>query len=264
MTLFFRVIRHEAMAGSQNMAVDEAILNAVITGNAPWTIRFYQWLTPSLTLGYFQKSSDINRDACMRLGIPVVRRITGGRAVFHDRELTCSVVMPVPQGAAGSVRETFRAINGALLEGLACFGIEGAFSPHRRQKEGSSPLCFEASAQYEVLVKGKKILGSAQTRRKGVLLQQGALPLSLDRDKMLQCFNEDSHAAPGEGEAVKGLLDYTALPLEENTLIEAFVRGFHRALAVPVMEGALEEGELQEARHLEKNRYSNDDWNYRR
>jgi len=264
MSVLFRVLRHPAQRGTWNMAVDEAILNAVITGRAPWTIRFYQWLAPSLTLGYFQKSSDVDGAACARMGIPVIRRLTGGRAVFHDRELTFSVIMPVPQGSRGSVRETFRSINQALLEGLASFGVQGNFARPSREgkKSASSPVCFKAPSQYEVLLEGRKVLGSAQTRRKGVLLQQGALLLSLDRETMARCFGRDSGSSGEREPGIMGLLELTGRSIDEQALIEAILVGCKHSLGGSLAEGELLESELQEACLLETTKYGSGEWNY--
>jgi lipoate-protein ligase A len=245
------------------MAVDAAILDAVIMGKAPWTIRFYQWLSPSLTVGYFQKSSDIDQEACSRMGIPIIRRLTGGRAVFHDREITCSVVMTVPPGSPGSVRETFKSINQALLDGLASFGIEGMFVKPQRggeKKSSSSPICFNAPSQYEVLLEGKKVLGSAQTRRSGVLLQQGSLPLTMDRNTMAKCFGR----RPGGADDIKGLLEFIDRNIDEQALINACIAGFERSFCGSLAEGALHGSEAQEACYLEETKYGSREWNHRR
>lgn len=192
----YRLILSGYGDGPTNMAIDEAILLAASQAPAPPTIRFYGWSPNALSLGYAQNlRAEIDLERCQAWGIDLVRRPTGGRAVFHDQELTYSVVAPEAAfPASPSILATYREISRALIAGLACLGIEAQMIPERprlreRETRSVSPAaCFAAPSAYEVAVEGKKIVGSAQKRLKGYLLQQGSILISLDREKLFALF----------------------------------------------------------------------------
>lgn len=188
------------------MRRDQEILAEVAAAAAPPTLRLYSWAPPALSLGRFQKTGEVvDVEACRRLGIDIVRRPTGGRAVLHDRELTYSLAIPdrrslVPAG----VVPAYRFISGALLDAFARLGVEAQLSSEKSQGAGLAPgSCFDSPSAYELHVRGKKVVGSAQMRREGVLLQHGSILLELPIQtyrQILQPCHPGGPAAPGDPE----------------------------------------------------------------
>jgi lipoate---protein ligase len=165
----WRVIELEARPGAENMAVDEAIAVGIAAGISPPTIRFYRWRPCTATIGYFQCLQDeVDRNACAAKGIDVVRRRTGGGAVYHDEqgEITYSVIAPESYFAK-DIGASYREICGWIITGLASLGMAAEFRPIN-----------------DVTVNGRKISGSAQTRRQGILTQHGTVLYRIDRDTM--------------------------------------------------------------------------------
>jgi lipoate-protein ligase A len=151
------------------MAVDEAIAAGIAAGTSPPTIRFYRWKPCAVTIGYFQCLRDeVDLDACSMREIDVVRRRTGGGAVYHDEhgEITYSVIAPESYFSK-DIRASYRDICGGIIAGLGSLGISAEFRPIN-----------------DVTVNGRKISGSAQTRRQGILTQHGTVLYAIDRDTM--------------------------------------------------------------------------------
>jgi lipoate-protein ligase A len=160
------------------MAVDEAILLSLAGGEAWPTLRFFAWVPPCLSLGYAQPLADADLERLGALGWGLVRRPTGGRAILHTDELTYSVVVPMGEPrVAGGVVESYQRLSAGLLRGLEFMGL--AARADREYvlpgREAKGPVCFETSSNYEITVAEKKLLGSAQTRKQGIILQHGAL-----------------------------------------------------------------------------------------
>ena len=165
----WRVIGPEARPGAENMAVDEAIAAGIAAGTSPPTIRFYRWKPCAVTTGYFQRLEDeVDQDACEAKGIDIVRRRTGGGAVYHDEhgEITYSIIAP-ERFFPKDIRASYREICGGIIAGLGLLGIAAEFRPIN-----------------DVTVGGRKISGSAQTRRQGVLTQHGTVLYRIDREMM--------------------------------------------------------------------------------
>ncbi|MCY9353275.1 lipoate--protein ligase family protein, partial [Bacillus licheniformis] len=179
-----------------NMALDEALLFWHSENKIPPTIRFYGWNPPTLSVGYFQNiEKEINLDAVKKHGLGFVRRPTGGRGVLHDQELTYSVIVSEEHPEMPkTVTEAYRVISEGILEGFRELGLDAYFAIPRTEKEKQSlknprsSVCFDAPSWYELVVEGRKVAGSAQTRQKGVILQHGSILLDLDEDKLFDLF----------------------------------------------------------------------------
>lgn len=177
----WRLILDEPLPGLVNMQRDLKILEEVAAGEALPTLRLYRWAPPALSIGRFQDPSKIaDLAACRRLGIDLVRRPTGGRALLHDQELTYSLAVPdcreiIPAG----ITPSYRFISRALLLALSTLRVDAELSP---EITGSTNLlpgsCFDTPSAYELRVQGKKVVGSAQLRRGGGLLQHGSILLT--------------------------------------------------------------------------------------
>ena len=161
------------------MALDEAILEAVAGLRVPPTLRFYAWNPPCLSIGYAQSVADANRAAIKREGWDLVRRATGGRAILHTDEITYSITAPADHPIfAHGVLPSYKRISLALISGLEKMGLlPELHTSHPRHPSNGNPVCFQNPSAFEIMVNGKKLVGSAQLRRAGGILQHGSLPL---------------------------------------------------------------------------------------
>ncbi|MDH3256391.1 MAG: lipoate--protein ligase family protein [Nitrospinota bacterium] len=174
--------RHSA---EENMAVDAALLADCEQGRIPPTVRLYGWSEPAITLGYSQNAeAELDLEHCRELGIPVVRRPTGGRALLHNNELTYAVVAPVSLVPFNrGLKATFQAVSEALLAGLHDLGIQGDLNTSKQRSAPGitrSPACFASLNHCEITVEGKKLVGSAQKRTSKAFLQHGSLIIESD------------------------------------------------------------------------------------
>ncbi len=264
-------------APSYNMALDEALLDWHSEGLIPPVIRFYEWNPATLSIGYFQSvEKEIDMEAVRRLGLGFVRRPTGGRGVLHEHELTYSVIVSedYPDMPA-TVTEAYRVISEGLLKGFQSLGLEAYFSipntPDKLQalKSPKTAVCFDTPSWYELVVEGKKVAGSAQTRQKGVILQHGAILLDLDDEKLVQTFKFSTDEAR---EKVKKSINQKAVAI--NKLLQktipidickvAFRDGFSEALNIELVPFSLNEKQIEYVKTLEKRRYANDEWNFKK
>jgi lipoate-protein ligase A len=167
------------------MAVDEAILKAVCCGSALPTLRLYEWNIPTLSIGYLQKVETFKD-----WNGPLVRRITGGRAVLHHMELTYSVVCSSNNRLfTNGIQGTYSVISKCIARALEDLSIKATFS-HCRYARGTSAACFYTPSRHEVLVEGRKLVGSAQRRFKNGLLQHGSILLDVDEALTRRLFGE--------------------------------------------------------------------------
>lgn len=257
--------------GFTNMAVDEAILEAYAAGEAPPTLRFYRWEPACLSIGYFQRAArEVDTDACRRLGVDWVRRPTGGRAILHDREVTYSVVAGEDDPlVSGSIRESYRKISTALVAGLRRLGVAAEMAPAGLRGPGlGSAACFDAPSDYEVTVDGRKLIGSAQVRRGGALLQHGAILLEVDVERQAEVLQPP----PGMTKArLAALLRPRLVSLREalgrevrpEALVEALCEGFQEAWGISLEAGELTPWERARLPTL-RARYRSTEWNFRR
>jgi lipoate-protein ligase A len=248
----WRLIKTKETDGAMQMAIDEAILTARIQNRVPNTLRFFTWNPPCLTIGYFQSLvKEVNITKAREKGVDIVRRYTGGGAVYHDKELTYSIAL-AEKDIPSDIIESYQTICNGIIEGLHTVGIEAAFHPIN-----------------DILVNGKKISGNAQTRRNNVSLQHGTILLDVDikamfsllkvsdekiRDKMIQKTEERVTTVQNELEK----------KIDRNDLRVAIIKGFQNIFGVTFKESELTayEQKLAETLYLEK--YANPDWTERR
>ena len=176
----WRFIESGPRTGAENMAVDEAMSEAHAAGETSPTLRVYTWRPPAVSLGRFQRvESSVDLDACQRLGVDVVRRPTGGRAILHtDEEVTFSVVVSAARLGTMGVMEAYRALAGGIIGALRSLGL-GARLVERQAGAGSArrardPACFAVKARCDLVVGSSKLVGSAQVQRDGTILQQNS------------------------------------------------------------------------------------------
>jgi lipoate-protein ligase A len=270
----WRLINTGYSTGAINMALDEAIAQSVREGEVPPTIRFYGWEPAALSLGYFQSlEKEVNIEACEERGIDVVRRLTGGRAVLHNDELTYSLVVSEDISfLPDSIIESYKIISQGLLAGLKELGIEAelvSLSDKKKKRGDKSAACFDAPSWYEISVDGKKIVGSAQTRREGVILQHGSILNTQDIDKLFSILNFKSDRRKERFKKIfikKATTIYDVLEksfsLEE--LSNAFKKGMEVGMGISLEEAELTEKEWKSAKDLAENKYSSREWNFKR
>jgi len=265
----WRLLNSGIADGATNMAIDEAILRAVAKGLVPPTLRFYQWNPPCLSLGQAQAASEVDWEACRARGYHVVRRPTGGRAILHTDELTYSVTAPESEPRVeGGIVASYRRLSLGLLEGLRLMGVPGIEVHHPEAVEVSSdsstpgPVCFEVPSTYEITVNGKKLVGSAQARREGVVLQHGTLPLVGDIARI--CDVLASHPDPARVRARAATVEaVVGRSISFDEAVEVIARGMASTLDLELEPGELSPQERAWADELHRTRYSTDEWNRR-
>lgn len=179
------ILNRDHRDGRFNMALDELLAGEVEAGRLEAFVRLYGWSPPAVSLGRNQRDDEVDVAACRRDGVDVVRRPTGGRAVFHRDELTYSLAARLDDPVfGGSALDAYRAIGRGLCRGLRVLGVGAelvkASVPNARS--GLSPSCFAASGRYELAVGGRKMVGSAQRRYASSFLQQGSVLLVQGQD----------------------------------------------------------------------------------
>lgn len=255
-----RRLLHGPAPGARNMAVDEALMEAARDGRI--TLRFYRWDPPCVSLGRNEAARGrYDRAAARRRGVAFVRRPTGGRAVYHHRELTYAVAAPAE--AWGGLRESYRRVNRALLRGLAGLGAAAEVAPGGGRTPGpSGRACFRDPLAGEIVADGRKLVGSAQWRREGALLQHGSLLLHDDQG-VVEELRSAAGEAPGEAAGGAALSDLLPDLPDPRLLARSLAQGFASEFGLPVEEGELEPAEAERAGQLES-RYRSEDWTWRR
>lgn len=172
------LFRSGCASGEVNMSIDNLLLMRAINGEIQPTLRFFDWERPTITIGYGQPRTDIDFEKLSLENIDFAVRPTGGRAVLHWNELTYSVIIPPEHEFAKlSVTESYRVLSSALAHGLKLFGLDVDVA--KGTSGGSkNPSCFSSTSRYEVTCGGLKLVGSAQRRKRGAILQQGSIPIS--------------------------------------------------------------------------------------
>jgi lipoate-protein ligase A len=262
----WRLIVDGEADGATNMAVDEAILSAVIDGTSPPTLRFFAWSPPCLSLGRNQSLADVDRQACSAAGVDLVRRPTGGRSILHTDEFTYSVaLLQSDPRAAGDILTSYCCLSKGLLAGLRRLGLEVAQTAGKsKAPAGASAVCFEVPSNYEVTVGGRKLVGSAQWRVRGGLLQHGTLPLQGDITRIVTylTFSEAERQTQQRALRARATTLESALarqvPFAEAA--QAMADGFAQALNVTLVPGALTAHEHALAADLRRERYASRAW----
>lgn len=269
----WRLLITPPLDGATNMAIDEAILHVVAEGESLPTLRFFQWAPACLSLGYNQHWIEVDEAACRRLGYTWTRRPTGGKAILHTDELTYSLIIPQEDAhIQGGIVASYRALSFGLLRGLEKLGVEAQQATKEETSAklrdgGGGPVCFDTPSRYEITWQGKKLIGSAQLRRKKVVLQHGSLPLYGDLNRILEvlAFSEEERARQAE------LLPQRATTLEQvlgrtltfDQVLPYLIEGFAEELNLTLKTLALNDREQALAEKLSVEQYANDSWNRR-
>lgn len=266
----WRLLRHEAAPGAYNMAVDEAISQAIAAHLVPPTLRFYAWDPPCVSLGRNQPIAGVDQARCAARGYDMVRRPTGGRAILHTDEMTYSIVAsPDHQIMQGYVLDSYLRISHGLVAGLRRLGIDAQEAPGtNRAGPDVSAACFEVPSAYEIVSGSRKVLGSAQARRSTSVLQHGSLPLVGDLTRVVDCLAFGDEA---EREALRASLQGHAATVEEllgrvvsyEEAVDALAAGMEEALGIELTPGELTVQERTWTRELMADKYRHDSWTMR-
>ncbi|HPC85897.1 MAG TPA: lipoate--protein ligase family protein [Smithellaceae bacterium] len=235
----WRLIPYRSYNAFQNMAIDEAVFRETLKHDRSPTLRFFGWRPAAVSIGYFQDAkNEIDAGACRSAGVDLVRRITGGKAVYHRDEVTYSV-------AAGSgehrfpdnIIRTYEIISSCLARGLAELGVRASLAETGR-KAGRAACCFSEPAGRELLVDGRKICGSAQIRSHGGFLQHGSLLMTFDPARTASLIRS-VEPADGLRSRVVGFNELVSPPVSSETLCAALLAGFSKELGVDFVPGEL-------------------------
>lgn len=266
----WRVILSAPSSGPENMALDQALLeSAQGDGKAP-TLRLYGWRPPCLSIGYAQEIRQVDLEAIDRFGWDLVRRPTGGSAILHTDEITYSVCGPVDHWLfEGGVLPSYRRLSQALLSALGQLGlIARASAAPDTAANGRSPVCFQDPGAFEIKAGSRKLVGSAQVRRRGSVLQHGSLPLNGDIARICDGLRFSDQA---QRELAARAVRQNASTLEQalgrrvswvdaaNALRGGFEREFQ--VTTSVQEPATEE--IDRTHQLLESRYAHPDWTRR-
>jgi len=231
--------------GARQMAVDDALLTLCGRGQCPPTLRLFGFRPACLSLGRFQSADQVSRLS----GLDLVRRPTGGGAVVHRGDVCYSIVLPLSHPlAAGSIVESYQRLARGLAVGLEALGLPPLATATAARSSQGSGWCFEAIAAHELALAGRKLVGSAQARRGGALLQQGSIP-ALGGP-------EPAEAAQATPIRATSLQEALGRPVSWDELAEALIRGFGRAWGIEIRRGELSADEEELAHRLERERYA--------
>lgn len=272
----WRLLNTGFSSPAYNMAVDEAILLSHSRGLVPPTVRFFGWNPPTLSIGYFQRATqEIDLDALRAQGLGFVRRPTGGRAVLHDKELTYSVIVSEDYpNMPSSINESYRVLSMGLLEGFRELGLHAEMvtlgeEAEKKKYESMSSACFDTPSWYELVVEGRKIAGSAQTRQHHTILQHGSILLDLDIEQLFSVlvFSSDRirHFMKEQfKEKAVSIKDVSGRLVSYEEARQAFAAGFARGLGINLVPSELTPEELELVEQLVRDKYATDSWNYKK
>ena len=264
----WRCIDNPPAEAAWNMAVDEALLLSALEGKSPPTIRFFQWKVRSITFGYTLKVDDeLNVALCREREIPFVRRITGGGVVFHGCDMTFSVTFPRDLAPdTSSALDSYRFINEIFLRALSSLGIKASLLSREGNEKNagvdSRNVCFVEPTTYDVLYDGRKLVGNAQRRRKGWVLNHGSMLYDTGYRDMVDLLAAKNAAMLFTENCVS--LKEIAPNVTRENVIKAIASQLSKDLGVIVEPGELLQEEAHRADHLAETKYRTDEWNLNR
>jgi lipoate-protein ligase A len=254
MTEEWRLLLTGKNTAAVNMAIDRAVLVSNSQGKAPPTIRFYEWTPPAISIGYFQSLvEEVDLDMCDKYGVEYVRRITGGGAVFHEHELTYSIVIPEShKEISQNIMDSYGRICGAIIKGLNNLEIQSVYKPIN-----------------DIISKGKKISGNAQTRKHKTVLQHGTILMDVNVEKMFSILKVPNEKIRDKlisdvKERVTSIKHVLEKEIPFDGVAEAMKKGFEEEFNVKLVEGKLTEEEIESTKKFEKECFGSSEWNHKR
>jgi len=254
----WRLLKLETHDAYTNMAIDEAILTARIKNLVQNTVRFYRWNPSAVSIGKFQNiENEVHLGNCRKHGVDVVRRITGGGAVYHDAEgeITYSIVASKEDLKAENINAVYTKFYSGIAEALKSLGIKADFN------EGNAKTCPNLT------VNNKKVSGSSQSHKKGIVLQHGTLLVDVNLQKMFTtlrvpwattCMQVVNIAK----NRITSIQKETGRKMAIGEVEQALIQGFQKALNIRLLEGRLTTYERELAEKLYKQKYTTNNWNF--
>jgi len=257
----WRLIPYEKYPCLENMAIDEYLIKYYEKTSIP-VLRIYGWSNISISVGKFQDVlNDINIEECTKDDVFIVRRITGGGAIVHNEELTYSIVCSDSDIDCKnlSVKETYEKLNTFILNFYKSLGIKAMFAKDSSKKirfSEASAFCFSANEEYDIMIRGKKIGGNAQLRKKNIIFQHGSIPVQNSNEKIKKFFNKKINF-----NNFTSLQEILKRKIELDEIKDSFLNAFKTTLKVKFNEEKLSQKERDCVDKLILNKYSSDDWN---
>ncbi len=266
----WRMLKTEPLPGALNMALDEVLLHSVQAGTSPPVVRLYRWQPQTVSLGYGQRGAgQVNREYCRAAGIDIVRRLTGGRAVLHDQEVTYAVISRQEGLFSADILNNYRTIAEVLVHCLKAFGLKaeivgrhaGLASPGTVEQSA----CFTAPAQFEIVCDGKKTCGSSQKRAQDSFLQHGSIPVDMDLQKLFRALNTERNASSAQGAARLGakigwVNRFCQPPCTIDEVEMQLMDSFASLWPVRFRAESPTASELHQATRLAQHKYGHMDW----
>lgn len=267
----WRLINSGEQDGAWNMALDEALLNSVERGESSPVLRLYRWEPATVTLGYFQQGRDVvNLEACREFGYSVVRRITGGRAVLHDHEVTYAVISPEQNEVfPGGVAQNYHVIADVLHATFCSFGLQTEISSGRKEVVSADSVqrssCFTAPALSELVFNGKKMTGSAQKRLTTAFLQHGSIPISIDAEKLYLSLNTGdtvdlNRRVAKLADRIGWMNRWLEKPVSIVDVEQSLINNFSKSVSIDFINDEPTPVEIADAERLLKEKYTNPEW----
>ncbi|HOB15983.1 MAG TPA: lipoate--protein ligase family protein [Defluviitoga sp.] len=246
-----RLIVDGKREGTMNMALDLSLAESAALEKVT-TIRIYEWLRPTLSLGKHQKTHNLDLNYINKEGISIVKRPTGGRGVLHKSEFTYSFStylnydkLPI------NLLDSYLKISKALVESFKLLGMNAELESSKKSGV-TKDICYDAPSIYEIKIDGKKFVGSAQYRTNSFILQHGSIPIEIDYDAYVSCFKysnkqEIKRYLQGHTIDIKSLNNKN---FSKKDLTNAFKKGFGSIFEEEVIEGNLIQKEIQRAENI--------------
>jgi len=258
----WRLLVTEPTDGATNMAIDEAVWLGRRAGASPPTVRFFAWAPPTVSLGYGQPlDRHVDVAACRHLGVGIVRRLTGGSAIYHDgpeRELTYSVVAAADDvgGGARDLLHSYQWIGRALAGGLRTLGAPVEMVGVARGDEPTPAFCFARAGSCEIEVGGRKLVGSAQRRYGGTFLQHGSILLGVDAARLAAIF-PTTHDPLATLTTLEAALGHRP---KLDDVVQALAAAFEREHGLDLRPDGLSADETAAVERLVREKYATEAW----
>ena len=250
----WRLLQTGNHTAAENMAIDHAVLVTHSKKKVPPTVRFYGWHPPAISIGYFQSlSEEIDIEACRKHKIDYVRRITGGGAVFHDKEVTYSLIIDEHHPSLSkNILESYQSICGAIIKGLDHLNIQSSYVPIN-----------------DIVVNNKKVSGNAQTRKYQTILQHGTILTDVDVEKMFTLLKVPNEKIKDKlikdvKQRVTSLYHVLGETVSFQSVAHALRQGFEEEFQIKLIEGQLTSDEQKLADQFSEECFSQESWNHKR
>ncbi len=258
--IVFDNIEYGIYNGFENMAIDETLLQSVIDSSRQAFFRLYSWKSAAITMGYTQKSDTINMNICKRESVDVIRRMTGGRAVLHDNEITYCIALKKDNFTLNQRKHYFNKLSEIIISGLNELKIEAQVIGKSLGVRGN-PNCFNTTSMFEIVTPHKqKLVGSSLLIKGDTIFQQGSIPIDLSHQNIIKYINSDS-IDDSSNKLSSSINDQTGKSYTIKEIVNTFMKGVKKA--IKTVDDCLTEDERNYCSQLIVSKYKTNDWNHR-